>query len=170
MWCSSSLFPCFHYPGYLGSGSFSITYFLSKWYFIPCVSGMSVWKTTLTLKCHTCSGKNASLCGDQMGPEWAELTSLWKVQVNWLPQQWHYDHQALWHNSLSVRGEGRDGPHVGCSLPHTSRHERSAPWAVVLEVCWYWCKAWSIRWVVQFDRRYYLHFNLIATTLIRLLR
>ena len=30
IWCSSSLFPCFCYPGYLGIGSFSITYFLSK--------------------------------------------------------------------------------------------------------------------------------------------
>lgn len=30
MWCSSKLFPCFHYPGYLGSGYFSIKYFHSN--------------------------------------------------------------------------------------------------------------------------------------------
>ena len=40
MWCSSSLFPCFNYPSYVGSWTLSITYFLSKRDFIPWIPGM----------------------------------------------------------------------------------------------------------------------------------
>ena len=46
---------------------------------------------------------------------------------------------------------------VGISQLHTSTIGRWTPWAVVLEVCWWWCKLWSIRWVVYFDKKYCLH-------------
>ena len=119
--------------------------------------GCSVWETTLTLKCRTCSGKGTSLCREQVGPEWAELPSLWKVQDSWFPQQWHDAHWDLWHNRISVRGVRPDGTQVVSSHPNTSRDVRWAPWASALEVCWYWCKGWSIWWVVEFDKQYYLH-------------
>ena len=51
--------------------------------------GCSVWKT-LTLKCHTCLGKEPSLCRKQVVSEWVELPSLWNVQVKLMPwQTWH---------------------------------------------------------------------------------
>lgn len=71
-------------------------------------------------------------------------------------------------NCHSVRGEVHAGQHVGRSKPHTSIVGGWAPWAVILEVCLYWCKGWSIRWEVNLMKNIIYIFHLLATTVIRL--
>ena len=71
MWCSSTLFPCVPYPGYLGNGSVSITYFHSKRDLILCIQWMQCLNNNVDPKCHIFSWKKPSLCREQVGPEWA---------------------------------------------------------------------------------------------------
>ena len=107
---SSSVIPSFHYLGYLGSMSFSVTYFLSTWDFILCIRGLQCLKNHIDLEMPHILEKEPLLWREQMGPEWAVFPSLWKIQDNLLPWQWYYSHQALWQNSLSVRREVLMGP------------------------------------------------------------
>ena len=79
--------------------------------------GYSVLTSTLTLKCHTCSGTEPLLCREQEGPEWAELHSHWKVQANWLPWQWHDTHWACDTTDCERRGE-RWAPYGNLSTSH----------------------------------------------------
>ena len=151
MWCSSSPFLVF-----IIQATWWLSIFLSHIVFLNEISycvflGCSIWKTTVTLNCHTFSGKEPSLCREQVALGWVELPSLWKVLDKWLPWKWHDAHGAMWHNSLSVGVEGHYCPHVGRSHPHTMRVVLWAHWTVVLEVCCYWHKGWSIRYLVYFD-------------------
>ena len=72
---------------------FTVSKICGKWVFFTPISyfqmsdySLDSWDTAiekmLTLNCHTCSGKEPSLCREQVSPEWAELPSDWKVQVN----------------------------------------------------------------------------------------
>ena len=93
--------------------------------------GCNIWKNTLTLKCHKCLGKEPSLSIEQVGPEWKELPSFWTFQANWLSWQWYDTHWALWHSSLSVRGEGAVWPHVERPHPQKWRIGQLTPWALL---------------------------------------
>ena len=44
MRCSSSFFPCLQYPRYVGSGSFSLPYLISKWVIILWIPGIQQLK------------------------------------------------------------------------------------------------------------------------------
>ena len=73
---------------------------------------------------------------ERVVPEWVELTSHWKVKAKRLPQRRHEDHRALWHNSLSVRGEGHNMT-MCPSYYHALMVVRWEPRGLVLEVCLY---------------------------------
>ena len=169
MWFYSSLFPSFYNPGYLGRGIFQSHIFFLNVILYWVFQVWSVCKTTLNLKCHTCLWKEISLWREQVYPEWVELTSQRKFQTNRFPYHLHESHWALWHDRLSVRVEECDGPHVGSSKTQASRDGRWETWGVFLELCWYWCKWWPIRWMVLFEEQYYLNWSLLCTTLISLL-
>lgn len=138
-----------HNPGYVVSGSFSLTYFLTA--SLYCVLlGCNFGKVILNLNCHTVSGKEPWLCTEQVGSEWAELPSVLMFHANRLPQNWHDAHQALQPKCQTVRWEGSVEQHVGSSKTLTSRVWSWAHLAVDLEVCWYVWKGCSIRRLVNF--------------------
>ena len=68
-----------------------------------------------------------------------------------------WDPSSLWDNSHSVRWEVHVGRKVGISHLHNLSVRWWALWDVVIELRWYRCKEWSIRWVVHFDEQYYLY-------------
>ena len=158
MWCFSSHFPCFYYPGYLVVALFQSHIFFSNEILFCVFIGCSVCKATLILKCHTYSGKEPSLCREDLGPEWVVLPFLWKILANLIPRQWNETQQPLCERRgvLLSPFEKLSAP-MGTSHPQTSRVGQWATWAIFLEVCWYWCERWSIWWVVEFDQQYYLH-------------
>ena len=112
-------------------GSLPLTFMILNQRVIMGSSGMQILNKILTLKCHTCPGKQPQCYREQLYLEWAELLSLWIFQANWLPWQWDDAHWALCHNCLSVRWELNIGQRVVRSNPHTSRVGRWVTWGVV---------------------------------------
>ena len=143
--------------GCVGSGSLSITYFLYQWHCRLCIPG----KQSLNHRVEpdTRSGEEPAFCREQVGTEQVELPSIWEVQAQWLPWQWHAAHQALWHHRPSVRKEARDGPKVRSSHRHASIVVHQAAWAHDLEVCWYEIKGWSIGCIGQLDDKYSFQYS-----------
>lgn len=119
---------------------------------------MKFLKKRLTLNCHACPGKEPHLYKEFVGPEWPGLSSLWKLQANKFSWQWDEAHQfcvttsTLWYERCMLTNLGR-------SHSHTSRDGWRGPWAVVLEICSYWYKGLSIRWMAHFNKKKYLHLN-----------
>lgn len=131
--------------------------------------GCGFWKTMLTLKCHTCGGKEPQLCRDKVGPEGAVLHSLWKFQANSLPWQCPDAHLALWPNCHSVRWEMFVGLHVGSYHPHTLTIGQWATWAMFWSYVHTDVKDdWSDGWYIL-TKNIISIYILIATTLTSLL-
>ena len=154
MLCSSSLFTRFQDPVYMWSVSLSLTYILFKLRVIICGSGIQILNEMLILYWHTCTGKQSQFYREQVCPEWVELTSLWNIQINLMPQKWDDAHWALCHNCHSGRWEVHVGQQVGRRHTHIFRVGWWVTWAVGLDICWYWSKGCSIRWVVYSYEKY----------------
>ena len=85
--------PLFSCSGSVGSGSFSMPYFLSPRDCRLCIPGMQFWNHRV--EPDTRSGEEPSFCREQVGTEEVELPSICEVQAQWWPWQWHAAHQAL---------------------------------------------------------------------------
>lgn len=84
--------------------SFSFMYFLpTESLYCECL-WCRCWKKSL-LWTSTLDQVKSHNYGEQVGPYWLEVASLWNFQANWSPQPWNYAHLALWHNCKSLRYE-----------------------------------------------------------------
>ena len=154
--CSYSLYSRFPEPVYKWSGSLFSTYILFNLRVILLRSWMQILNKKLTHNCQNMQG----YIQNSIESRWAKSAwncLPWIFQAKWL--LWPHDdtNLSLCHNCHSLRRGVAIWQHVGRFNPQTSRVGQWATWAVVLEVCWYWSKGCSIRWVLYWDEKYGLH-------------
>ena len=124
--------PCLHYPGNLGSVSFSITYFLSKKDIMLCILGRKCFKNHIDPEAQQMFRKRAIILwragGPQVGrvafpqkaPNHLVAMAMELAPLSLLTQQLLCDRRGFW---ISL---------CGSSHPHTLRVGQWVPWDLFL--------------------------------------
>lgn len=139
MWRSSTLFPCFHCPGDLGSGSFSLIYFHSKWYLILCFPGMRCLKKKFYSEMPHMFVDNPIIMQRSVFPRVGTVPSSRKFQ----PTGCHGNGMmtiTTCETMASCESKVASLNPMGSSYPLKSRVVWWAPWVIILEVFWCQCK------------------------------
>ena len=155
LWYSSSLFPCFNYPSYLGCESFSITYLIPNWILYCGFLGRMFDKTHWPWSATHVLGKS----NHSVGSRWAEIG--WRC----LPSERSRTTVCHGNGMTSIKP---------CDTTASLLELRvmRAPMCEIFTLTlqelndghpelWFWSyvdteKGWSIRCVVQLDQQYYL--------------
>ena len=113
MLCSSSLFPCFQYPGSVENGCYSIIYFHSKRDTILWILVIQFLKNNVDHELPRSFRERGRVRYRAGGPRVEGIDLPTYVLSQQVSMEWHDCCRALGHDLLSVRGDVLVVPHVG---------------------------------------------------------